>query len=112
MLADKGMVTSNTKEQFYSPHKGVLDLWRSTHPTYLGQAANRSKDLGSTQRGLNVHSALRVKRIYHLKSKAQRVKTLKSGKVSKLIITRVGLHTSTLFLGVSQTHLPNRIYEQ
>ena len=51
ILTDKGMVTSNTKEQLYSPYKGVLELWRSTHPTYPGQATNRSKDLGTTQRG-------------------------------------------------------------
>ena len=71
------MVTNTTKEQFYSPTKKVLDLWKHTHRAYVGGVANRAKDLGVAQRSLNAKSLLRTKRLAMVKGKAQRVKTLK-----------------------------------
>ena len=92
----KQMVTSDAKEQFYSPSKAVLDLWERTHQGYKGAVGKRAKDLGVTQRGLNVSSGIRKKGVDDMRRKATRLKSLKSGKRSKITVTRVSLHASAL----------------
>ena len=57
-MLSKGMVTSNPTEQFYSPTKDVLDLWKRVRPRYAGALSKHAKDLGVAQRPVGIASLL------------------------------------------------------
>ena len=97
LLLSKNMVTNMSKEQTYSPTKKVLDLWHKARPRYGGALAHKAKDLGVAQRGLNVRSHIRQKRLQEFKGKAQRVKSLRGGKRPKVLICRASLQPSTFY---------------
>ena len=85
------------RKQLLSPTAGVLKLWRHTRRSYAGDVPNKSKGLGVAQRGLNVSSHVRRKRICEMRSKAKRVSALRSGRKPRVTVTRVGLHASSMY---------------
>ena len=93
----KGMLTSDPKEQFYSPSKDVLDLWLRLHPKYRWKVAKHAKDLGAAQRSVGVSSKLRGVRLLHAKSKISRVRHLRIGRRPKVLITRASVQAGALY---------------
>ena len=91
------MVTNDAKEQLYSPTIGALRLSKRTQLSYRGTLSKHAKDLGISQRGVNVASRIRKARLCEMKRTAKRVPTLRRGWASRSTVTRVGLHTSSMY---------------
>ena len=75
----------------------MLNIWRDTHPRYKGSCAKHAKDLGAAQRGVGMRSRLRKKRIATAKARSHRVRALKSGRASKITVTRASLQAGALY---------------
>ena len=96
-LLSRCMASNAAKEQLYSPTVGVLQLWKRTQRTYAGTLSKKAKDLGVAQRGVSIASHIRKTRLGDMKCKARRVSTLRSWRSSRITITQVGLHTSSMY---------------
>ena len=96
-LLSRSIVSNDATEQRYSPTVGALQLWKRTQRSYAGTLAKKAKDLGVAQRGVAAASHIRRKRLHAMKSKARRVAALRSGRSSRVTVTRVGLHTSSMY---------------
>ena len=96
-VSSKGMITSDPKEQFYSPTKDVLDLWLRLHPKYSGKLSKHAKDLGAAQRPLGVASKLRGNRLVQAKSKVSRVRNLRIGRHPKVLMTRASVQAGAMY---------------
>ena len=97
LMETKQVISNESKEQFYSPSQAVLRIWRDTHRSYTGQVTKRAKDLGAMQRGFNVSSSLRAKRLVDVRQKCKRIKTLRVGKHAKALVTKVAVLPSVLY---------------
>jgi len=96
-LTKRGMVSSDAKEQFFSPDKAVLRLWAVCHPRYQGKLGPCAKDLGVSQRPPWKKSLGRAARLADAKRKSRRIHSLRSGAKSKRLICRTSLHAGALY---------------
>ena len=97
LMVNKGLVSSTAKEQFYSPSKPVLDLWKRTHRSYSGRCTQQAKDLGVTQRPLHRKSVMRPARLKDSGLKSRRIKTLRIGRRGRVTATRASLQSGALY---------------
>ena len=93
------MLTNDANsEAILPPNSGVLKEWRHTQRPRAGAVTNRAKDLGVAQRGGSTSPVTYVKDAARATyGKAKRVATLRGGKVSRILVTRVDMHTSTMY---------------
>ena len=91
------MVTNDAKEQLYSPL--LVPCGSGNAPSLRTEASYPSTPKISVfPREGSTSPAMPVKaRICEMKRKAKRVSTLRSGRAARSIVTRVGLHTSSMY---------------